>query len=130
MQSTLKPSVLEPSPISRAACQSNLLVIKNTLVKWLPFIACLGVLSLMFFAPDAMAQATGGAGGAGEKIEGFLKNIKAALTPISVLVVTIAFIFAGYQIAFNHKRISDVAPVVIGAIVIGAATQLAEWFIK
>lgn len=99
---------------------------KSTIVKWLPFIACLGILSLIFFAPDAMAQASG----AGEKIEGFLKNIKKALTPISVLVVTIAFIFAGYQIAFNHKRISDVAPVVIGAIIIGAATQLAEWFIK
>lgn len=128
MQSTLKPSVLEPSPISRAACQSNLLVIKKFLVKWLPFITCLGVLLLVFFAPDAMAQASGD--GAGKKIEGFLKNIKTALTPISVLVVTIAFIFAGYQVAFNHKRISDVAPVVIGAIVIGAATQLAEWFIK
>ena len=50
--------------------------------------------------------------------------------PISVTVVTIAFVFAGYQIAFNHKRITDVAPVLVGAIVIGAAAQLAGWFIS
>ena len=32
---------------------------------------------------------------------------------MSVAVVTIAIIFAGYQIAFAHKRISDVAPILL-----------------
>ena len=40
--------------------------------------------------------------------------------------MTIAVIFAGYQIAFNHKRISDVAPVLIGGFLIGAAAQIAN----
>ena len=61
---------------------------------------------------------------------GFLSGVKKILGPFSILVVTIAFIFAGYQIAFNHKRIADVAPVLIGAIVIGAAAQLAKMFIS
>ncbi|MNJ79190.1 Type IV secretion system protein virB2 precursor [compost metagenome] len=41
-------------------------------------------------------------------------------------MVTIAVIFAGYQIAFAHKRIGDVAPVLIGGFLIGAAAQIAK----
>ncbi|RYG94098.1 MAG: type VI secretion protein, partial [Alphaproteobacteria bacterium] len=44
----------------------------------------------------------------------------------SIAVVTIAVVFAGYQIAFAHKRISDVAPVLIGGFLIGAAAQIAR----
>jgi TrbC/VIRB2 family. len=46
---------------------------------------------------------------------GFLDNINGLLSIASIAVVTIAIIFAGYQIAFAHKRISDVAPILIGA---------------
>jgi len=48
------------------------------------------------------------------------------LSLIAVSVVTIAIIFAGYQIAFAHKRIADVAPVLIGGVLIGAAGQIAK----
>ena len=96
-------------------------------VRYLPWLVLLLALALFTFTPEVYAQTSTDAGG---KIEGFLKTIKKALGPISVLIVTIAFLFAGFQIAFNHKRIGDVAPVVIGAIVIGAATQLANWFIS
>ncbi|TGR15954.1 type VI secretion protein, partial [Mesorhizobium sp. M8A.F.Ca.ET.202.01.1.1] len=44
----------------------------------------------------------------------------------SIAVVTIAVIFAGYQIAFAHKRIADVAPILIGGVLIGAAGQIAR----
>jgi type IV secretion system protein VirB2 len=44
----------------------------------------------------------------------------------SIAVVTIAVIFAGYQIAFAHKRIGDVAPILIGGVLIGAAGQIAR----
>jgi type IV secretion system protein VirB2 len=49
---------------------------------------------------------------------------------VSIVVVTIAIIFSGYQIAFAHKRIADVAPVMIGAILIGAASQIAGMFLS
>lgn len=60
---------------------------------------------------------------------GFLSNITGLLNIASIAVVTIGIIFAGYQIAFAHKRISDVAPILIGALLIGAAGQLANWII-
>lgn len=59
----------------------------------------------------------------------FASNINKILNAISIIVVTIAVVFAGYQIAFAHKRISDVAPVLIGAILIGAAGQIAKMFL-
>lgn len=57
---------------------------------------------------------------------GFLDNINGLLSIASIAVVTIAIIFAGYQIAFAHKRISDVAPILIGGLLIGAAGQIAS----
>ncbi|MEO8778315.1 MAG: TrbC/VirB2 family protein [Rhodanobacter sp.] len=60
----------------------------------------------------------------------FATNINMILNAISVVVVTIAMIFSGYQIAFAHKRIGDVAPVLIGAVLIGAAGQIAKMFLS
>lgn len=61
---------------------------------------------------------------------GFATDVKSILNAISIIVVTIAVIFSGYQIAFAHKRIGDVAPVLIGAILIGAASQISTMFLK
>jgi type IV secretion system protein VirB2 len=60
---------------------------------------------------------------------GFASSINKILNAVSVVVVTMAIIFSGYQIAFAHKRISDVAPILIGAILIGAASQIAKMFL-
>lgn len=61
-----------------------------------------------------------------QNVCGFVDNINSLLSWASIAVVTIAIIFAGYQIAFAHKRISDVAPILIGAFLIGAAGQIAS----
>lgn len=74
----------------------------------------------------AMAQQFGGTDA---KVTGFLNSINGLLSLASVLVVTIAVIFAGYQIAFAHKRIADVAPILIGGFLIGAAGQIAAMLI-
>lgn len=79
-----------------------------------------------FILPEAIAQ---GFTGAGEKVCGFFDNINGLLNVASIAVVTIAVIFAGYQIAFAHKRISDVAPILIGGLFIGAAGQIATMLI-
>lgn len=65
-------------------------------------------------------------GGADEKVCGFFDSITGLLNMASIAVVTIAIIFAGYQIAFAHKRIADVAPILIGGLLIGAAGQVAR----
>ncbi|MEO8001703.1 MAG: TrbC/VirB2 family protein [Arenimonas sp.] len=77
------------------------------------------------FASGAMAVM----GGADTKVEGFFNNIQTLLTIASISVVTIAVIFAGYQIAFANKRIADVAPILIGGLLIGAAGQIASMLI-
>ena len=61
---------------------------------------------------------------------GFASSINKILNAISIIVVTIAIVFSGYQIAFAHKRISDISPVLIGAVLIGAAGQIAKMFLS
>jgi type IV secretion system protein VirB2 len=88
--------------------------------------ATLAALTLMPSLAWAQANSFGGAD---EKVEGFLSNITGLLNIASIAVVTIAIIFAGYQIAFAHKRISDVAPILVGGLLIGAAGQIAKMVI-
>jgi len=71
-------------------------------------------------------EASSAFGDAEDKVKGFFSGLNSLLNIASIAVVTIAVIFAGYQIAFAHKRISDVAPVLIGGFLIGAAAQLAK----
>lgn len=86
----------------------------------------LAALTLLVVPGLAFAQALEGTD---ENVRGFFQNINALLNIASVAVVTIAVIFAGYQIAFAHKRISDVAPILIGGFLIGAAAQIANMLI-
>ena len=65
--------------------------------------------SLMLFADFSFAQTASNQACSG--IVKFFSNIEGLLKLVSISVVTIAVIFAGYQIAFAHKRISDVAPI-------------------
>ena len=75
------------------------------------------------FPELALAQDATGAQG---RVTSFFTNINSLLNVASIAIVTIAVIFAGYQIAFNHKRVGDVAPVLIGGFLIGAAAQIAK----
>lgn len=83
------------------------------------------LLGLVIAPGLALAGAPGGTDAAG-RVTSFFTNINSLLNIASIAIVTIAIIFAGYQIAFNHKRIGDVAPVLIGGFLIGAAAQIAR----
>ena len=63
--------------------------------------------------------------GADQRVCGFFNDVRGLLNMASVAIVPTAVIIAGYQIAFAHKRISDVAPILIGGLLIGAASQIA-----
>lgn len=84
--------------------------------------------SLFYFPLDVMAQTTGFKE-ACDNVSGFVQTLLTLLRVISIGVVTIAIIFAGYQIAFAHKRFSDIAPVLIGGLIIGGAGEIAIWFV-
>jgi type IV secretion system protein VirB2 len=81
------------------------------------------------FACGAAMAAGADYAGADTKVCGFLGKTNNILNMASVVVVTIAVVFAGYQIAFAHKRVSEVAPVLLGGVLIGAAGQLAKMLI-
>ena len=98
---------------------------RDTASTFLMAAAFVAVLAL----PDlALAEGTD-FGGADTKVTGFLNSVNGLLNLASIAVVTIAVIFAGYQIAFAHKRIADVAPILVGGFLIGAAGQLAKMLI-
>ena len=80
------------------------------------------VIALLMIPGIALAQI----GDAGKKVCGFFENVNSLLNAASIVVVTVAVIFSGYQIAFAHKRIADVAPALIGGVLIGAAAQVAS----
>lgn len=84
---------------------------------------------LVLFVPTAMAQDAGFVKACGNVYK-FFKNFETILKVASVTIVTIAVVFSGYQIAFAHKRLSDVAPVLIGGLLIGGAATIAGWFIE
>lgn len=92
----------------------------RTLFMAVAFVTCVAMPEL------AMAQDAAEAQG---RVSTFLNNLNSLLNLASIAVVTIAIIFAGYQIAFNHKRISDVAPVLLGGFLIGAAAQIAKMLV-
>ncbi|MEA9489322.1 TrbC/VirB2 family protein [Xanthomonas campestris pv. raphani] len=89
------------------------------------------VASVALFASGAALATNGGTsyGGTDQKICGFFDDINGLLSMASIAVVTIAVIFSGYQIAFAHKRIGDVAPILIGGVLIGAAGQISTMLI-
>lgn len=85
------------------------------------------LLAYLLLTPVAMAYAQ--STDAQTQLCGVMDTVYTILKVASILVVTIAIIFAGYQIAFAHKRIADVAPILIGGLLIGAAGQLATMVI-
>ena len=104
--------------------QSNQYRISNSDLKILA-IASAGFL-LMTYAPALLADDFADAC---NKVTGFFARFETILRVASISIVTIAVVFAGYQIAFAHKRLSDVAPVLIGGLLIGGAATIAGWFV-
>jgi type IV secretion system protein VirB2 len=98
-------------------------------------IALLLILGLMLAGISSEVLANGGGAapsgfkGACDKVVGFFARFETILRVASISIVTISVVFAGYQIAFAHKRLSDVAPVLIGGLLIGGAATIATWFV-
>lgn len=59
-----------------------------------------------------------------------LENVAKLLQGAGVAVVTVAIVWAGYKMVFQHSRWSDVSTVVLGAIFIGAAGSIATWLVR
>ena len=64
-----------------------------------------------------------------DKINTTVTNVNAILVTISVAVVTIAIIWAGFKMIFQGARLADVANVLIGGTLIGGAAAFASYIV-
>jgi type IV secretion system protein VirB2 len=62
-----------------------------------------------------------------ERVNTTVTNVQAILVTISVAVVTIAIIWAGFKMIFSGARLADVANVLIGGTLIGGAAAFAAY---
>ena len=65
-----------------------------------------------------------------DKISTTITNINAMLVTISVAVVTMAIIWAGFKMIFQGARLADVANVLIGGTLIGGAAAFASYIVS
>ena len=64
-----------------------------------------------------------------DKINTTVTNVNAILVTISIAVVTIAIIWAGFKMIFQGARLADVANVLIGGTLIGGAAAFASFIV-
>ena len=65
-----------------------------------------------------------------DKINTTVTNVQAILVAISIAVVTIAIIWAGFKMIFQGARLVDVANVLIGGTIIGGAAAFATFIVN
>lgn len=81
-----------------------------------------GLVLSMFFEP---ALAAGGL----EKVNSFMENILDVLRGISIVVVTIAIMWAGYKYLFRRAEIAECAKILGGGLLIGGASELTQYLL-
>ena len=93
---------------------------RNTLSRF--SIPALAGLWLAAMPPAAVAQGF-------DKINTTVSNVQAILVTISIAVVTISIIWAGFKMIFQGARLADVANVLIGGTLIGGAAAFATYIV-
>lgn len=78
---------------------------------------------LLLLSPQAWAQGF-------DKVNTTVTNVQAILVTISVAVVTIAIIWAGFKMIFQGARLADVANVLIGGTLVGGAAAFASYIVS
>ena len=79
----------------------------------------------LLFAVHLQAEAAGF-----DKFNTTVSNVNAILVAISIAVVTIAIIWAGFKMIFQGARLADVANVLIGGTLVGGAAAFATFIVN
>ena len=82
------------------------------------------LLAALFILAPQLALAQGF-----DKINTTVTNVNAILITISIAVVTIAIIWAGFKMIFQGARLADVANVLIGGRLVGGAAAFASFIV-
>ncbi len=87
------------------------------------FVKIVAILFSCFLsASPAFAQLT--------RVNSTMSNVQVALAGIGVTVCTIAIMFTGFKMMFQHAKWAEVSNIVIGAMFVGGAAGLAAWLIN
>jgi len=65
-----------------------------------------------------------------DKVNDTVMNVVAILITVSVAVVTIAIIWAGFKMIFQGARLADVATVLMGGTLVGGAGAMAAYIVS
>lgn len=84
-------------------------------------------MSLVTFA---LAAATSPAFAQITKVNTVMQNVQATLVGVAITVFTLALMWAGFKMAFQHAKWSEISNIVIGGILVGGAAGIAAWLIN
>lgn len=65
-----------------------------------------------------------------EKVNTTVTNVNSILVVVSVAVVAIAIIWAGFKMIFQGARLSDVANILLGGTLVGGASAFAAFIVN
>ena len=85
---------------------------------------------LAYLAPMVLVNMVSAAAGGLDKVNNFMQNLSTALYGVGAVVLTIAFMWAGFKIMFQGQTLREVAPVFIGGVLVGAASSIAAYIIS
>lgn len=81
-----------------------------------------GYVAAFLAATSAQAQIT--------KVNTVMQNVQTTLTGVAVIAFTISIMFAGFKMAFQNAKWTEVSNIVIGGILVGGAAGIAAWLIN
>ncbi len=81
---------------------------------------------ILFLLLPSFAFCAGGL----DKVNSLMNSISSALYAVGVIVLTIAIMWAGFKIMFQGQTLREVAPPLLGGILIGAASSIAGFLIS
>ncbi|EGL3999222.1 TrbC/VirB2 family protein [Pseudomonas aeruginosa] len=101
----------------------SLTINKSGASRAVPLLALVAVMALFAVEP-AFAQ------GGLDKVNTFMDNVLSILRGVSITVVTIAIMWAGYKFLFKHADIAECAKILAGGLLIGGAAELARFLLN
>lgn len=85
---------------------------------------------VLSMAATLMAVATSPAFAQISKVNTVMSNVQTVLVGVAVTCFTIALMWAGFKMAFQHAKWSEISNIVIGGIIVGGAAGIAAWLIN
>ncbi|WP_230182678.1 TrbC/VirB2 family protein [Aquabacterium sp. CECT 9606] len=64
------------------------------------------------------------------KVNTVMANVQTVLVGVAVTMFTLAIMWAGFKMAFQHAKWSEISNIVIGGILVGGAAGIAAWLIN